>query len=140
MESILFIVFLIFVFILILGSLIPIYKRHKKVTGGVVNYDPFMREFVYKVYMSGEEIVNSLKIPNVKDALSCKFDFEKHTILFSEYGGCIEYFYEIREYDGFSILKLSQASIFLRGYISYKINPFLVSKINAEIIPFSHGN
>lgn len=141
MESLVLIFIYIFGMILSLGIILPIYKNHKKVTRGVVNYDPFMREFVYKVYMSREEIISSLKISNVKDPLSCTFDFEKNTVVFSEYGGSGEYFYEIREYDGFSILKLSQATLFTRGYISYKLNPFLVNKIDAEIVPFSqYGN
>lgn len=137
MESLAFIFFYIFLLIFILGIIFPIYKKHKKVTGSIVNYDSFMRKFIYKVYMSREEIISSLKISNVKDDLSCMFDFEKNTVLFSEYSSSREYYYEIQEYDGFSILKLSQVSLIgARDYIPYKLNPFLTSKINAEIIPF----
>lgn len=108
-----------------------------------------MTKFVYKVHMSREEIISSLKIMNVKDELSCTFDFEKNTVIFTDiltsyvYKGINrEYFYEIQECDGFSILKLSLVSSLLnrqndRTGIPLKLNPFMVSKINAEIAPFS---
>ena len=139
METLFFIIFFfVILFPLVLGIIIPVYKNHYKVSGSIVNYDSSMSKFVYKIYMSRDEIINSLKMKNVKDELSCTFDFEKSTLLFSEYGSSREYFYEIEEYDGYSILKLNQVPLIgMRSHIPYKINPFLVSKINAEIIPFS---
>ena len=81
---------------------------------------------------------------NIKDDLSCTFDFEKNTVTFTDLSYLNpsmvrkEYFYDIQEYDGFSILQLSVASIFSeRNNIWLKLNPFMVSKINAEIVPFS---
>ncbi len=135
----LFLVIIFFVVIvpLVLGIVIPIYKKHNNVTGNVVNYDAFMRKYVYKIYMSQEEIINTLKIKNDTDELSCTFDFDRAVILFSEYGLSKEYFFEIQECDGFSILKLNQVDFLLQNNISYKLNPFMVSKLNAEIVPFS---
>ena len=142
-ESVVFTVIFIFILIVTLGVTIPMYAKHWKATGGVVNYDFAGRMIVYKVYMSEEEIINSLKIMNAKDSLTCKFDFEKKTVLFSELSGMKqEFFYDIQECDGFSILKLNQASVFgVRDFIPFKLNLFMISKINAEIIPFSqYGN
>ena len=147
-ESVVFMFFYIFLMIVILGVLIPMYVKHAKATGGVVNYntrfDGTMTKFVYKVYMSREEIINSLKIMNVKDELSCTFDFEKNIIIFTDLSYLnptikLECFYEIQECDGFSILKLSLVSPLFheRTNIPFKLNPFMVSKINAEIVPFS---
>ena len=92
--------------------------------------------------MSKEEIINSLKIINVKDELSCAFDFEKNIIIFSGLEVLKkEFFYEIKECDGFSILKLRQSSLYGSPNFVFKINSFMVSKINAEIVPFSqYGN
>lgn len=162
MESLVFVICVVFVLFADLIVYQPIYKKHEKATSGVVNYDCNMNKFVYKVYMSGEEIIRSLKIMNVQDDLSCKFNFKKNIIIFSDLGHKEEFFYEIQEYDGFSILKLSKAFLielkplpFLTrknnaeikygnyyytrrvGSICYRLNPFLVNKINAEIIPFS---
>lgn len=121
---------------------IPMYKNYWNATNGIVNHNPTLTKFVYKVYMSKEEIISSLKIINVKDELSCAFDFERNIIIFS--GLEIfkkEFFYEIQECDGFSILKLRQATLYGSPNFVFKINPFMVSKINAEIIPFSqYGN
>ena len=145
-ESVVFMFFYIFIMIVCLGALIPKYEKFAKATGSVVNYDRYMTKFVYKVYMPKEEIISSLKIMNVKDELSCTFDFEKTTVLITDIGqwGSLgpgprrEYFYEIQEYDGFSILKLSTTTILHeRNQICFKLNPFMVSKINAEIVPFS---
>ena len=158
-EYLSFMIYALFILSIFLVVCLPIYKKHEKVTGGIVNYDPTMRKFVYKVNMSGEEIIRSLKIINVQDDLSCTFNLEKNTIIFSDLRYKYEYYYEIQEYDGFSILKLSRASFSLdelkpswakyrnyyyahpKGDIHYRLNPFMVSKINAEIIPFSqYGN
>ena len=117
---------------------IPKYKNYWNATNGIVNYNPTLRKFVYKVYMSEEEIISSLKIINVKDELSCAFDFEKNIIFFS--GLEIlkkEFFYEIQEYEGFSILKLRQTSLFGSPNFVFKLNLFMVSKLNAEIVPYS---
>ena len=126
------------ILMVILGSVLSVYKKHHKVTGSVVNYDSFMRKFVYKVYMSREDIINTLKVKNDLDDLSCTFDFERSAVLFSEYGSSREYYFDIQECDGFSILRLDQVPLIgMQGYVPIKLTPFLVSKINAEIIPFS---
>lgn len=149
MENLVFMFFWLFIMIVCLGALIPIYAKHGKATGSIVNYDRKMTKFVYKVYMSSEEIINSLKIMNVKDELSCTFDFERNIVIFTDiltsyvYKGINgKYFYEIQEYDGFSILKLSSVYPLSNGRnvrtdIPWKLNPFMVNKINAEIVPFS---
>ena len=142
MENLVYMI--LWLFIMIAGSVvtIPMYDKFAKATGSVVNHDRYMRKFVYKVYMSKDEIINSLKIMNIKDELSCTFDFEKTTVLITDIsrlgslGPRREYFYEIQEYDEFSILKLSVTTIFHeRNQICFKLNPFMVSKLNAEIIP-----
>ena len=128
--------------------ILAMYEKHKRDMDNVINCDRKMSEFVYKVYMSKEEIINSLKIMNIKDELSCTFDFDKDTVLITDIsrlgssGPRKEYYYEIQEYSGFSILKLSVVSLFGdQKAIGLKLNPFLVSKINAEVVPFSqYGN
>ena len=134
-----FVIFTLAVFVLlILGYLIPVFKNHNKTTGNVINYDSTMSKFVYRVNMSREEIIDTLNIKNNMDDLSCTFDFERSVILFSEYGSSKEYFFEIQECDGFSIIRLTQVPfIGMQSYVPFKLNPFLVSKINAQIIPFS---
>jgi len=129
--------FIILVFI-VLGIIIPIYKSHHKATGSIANYDSTMRKFVYKVNLSRDDIINLLKIKNDVDELSCTFDVDKSVIKFSEYGSHRDYYFQVQECNGFSILKLEQVSLIgMSSHVPYKLNPFMVSKLQAEIIPFS---
>ncbi len=123
---------------LVLGHTIPIYKSHHKVTGSIINYDSTMRKFVYKVNLSGEEIINLLNTKNDVDELSCAFDFEKSVIRFSEYGSHRDYYFRVQECGEFSILRLDEVALIgMKSPVPYKLNPFIVSKLQAEIIPFS---
>ena len=135
-------VFAIFFFVilvpLILVIIIPIHKSHNKVTDGIINYDSTMRKFVYKVNLSSEDIINLLKTKNDVDELSCSFDFNRSVINFSEYGSNREYYFQVQECNGFSILRLEQVALIgMQSHVPYKLNPFIVSKLQAEIIPYS---
>ena len=139
MEFIIFFAFFfLFLIPLVLGIVIPIFSQHRKATGDVVNYDPMMRNFIYKVYMSEEEIIKALEEKYEMDELACTFDFERSVVEIAEYGSSREYFFKIQVCDGYSILKLNQVSLIgMQNYVPYKLNPFMISKLNAELIPFS---
>ena len=139
MEYIFFaILFFVILVPLVLGIILPTYKNHNQATGGIINHDSTMRKFVYKVYLSREEIISLLKTKNDIDDLSCTFDFEKSMIKFAEYGSNREYYFQVQEYNGFSILRLEQVALIgMQSHVPYKLNPFLVNKLHAEIIPFS---
>lgn len=132
------IIYFVFFIPLILMMHVPVYKNHKKITGGMINYDSFMRKFVYKIYLSKEQTITSLKTRNAADELTCSFDFDKNIIEFAEYGNKHKYFFQILEYNHYSILRLEQVALISGGnQIVYKLNPFIVRKLSAEIIPFS---
>lgn len=138
----LFIFFTIFFFVillpLVLGILIPIYKEHRSASGGVINYDFAMRKFVYKIDLSYQQVIDLLNTKNVVDELSCSFDLDKSTVCFSEYGSSRDYRFQVQMCDGFSLLKLEQVDLLgMQSHVPYKLNPFLVSKLQAEIVPFS---
>ena len=139
MELLFFVVFFFVILIpLVLGIIIPIYKNHSKVTGGIINYDSSMRKFVYKVNLSHQQMVDLLNTKNDVDELSCTFDFDKAIIRFSEYGSHRNYYFQIQECSGFSILKLEQVELIgMSSHVPYKLNPFIVNKLQAEIVPFS---
>lgn len=116
---------------------ISLHKKHSQATGDIVNYDAFMNKYVYKVPMTKSEIISTLNVRNVADELSCTLDLERAVIVFSDYDDSMEYFFCIREQDGFSILMLEKVSAMgMRSYIPYKLNPFMVNKLRAEIVPF----
>lgn len=137
MEILIFVIFFfLFLVPLVLGIVIPIYREHYKSTNGIVNYNSNMGKFVYKVNLSSDDIINILKTQNDIDELTCTFDFEKSIIKFSEYGSNKKYYYQIIECDGFSILRLEQV-VGIPNQITYRLNPFMTNKLQAEIIPFS---
>ena len=124
--------------LLVSGMLIPMYRSHKKVTGGMINYDSTMRKFVYKVNLPGDEMIDLLQKKNGADELSCTFDFARSVIKFSEYGSSREYYFRVRECDSFSILRLEQVSLVgFQSQVPYKLNPFMIQKLQAELLPFS---
>lgn len=55
-----FTIFLIILVFLVLEMFIPTYKNHQKATAGTINYDLTMRKFVYKVNLSGDDIIHKL--------------------------------------------------------------------------------
>ena len=97
-----------------------------------------MRKFVYKINLSRQEIIDLLNAKNVIDELSCSFDLEKSVIRFFEYGSHRDYYFKIQECSDFSILRLEQVALLgMQSSVPYKLNPFIVSKLQAEIVPFS---
>lgn len=61
MEILFYMIFFFVILIpLVLGIIIPIYKNHRNVTGGIINYDFTMRKFVYKINLSYQQAVNLL--------------------------------------------------------------------------------
>ena len=123
---------------LVLGIIIPMYKKNCSATGGIINYDSTMKKFVYKINLSYQQAVDLLNTKNAVDELSCTFDFDKSIIRFSDNGSHIDYYFQIQECSGFAILKLEQVKLIgMQSYIPYKLNPYFVRKLQAEIVPFS---
>lgn len=139
MEILFYMIFFFVILIpLVLGIIIPIYKNHRNVTGGIINYDFTMRKFVYKINLSYQQAVNLLNTKNVVDELSCTFDFDKAIIRFSEYDSHRDYHFQIQEFNGFSVLKLEQVALIgMQSHVPYKLNPFMIRKLKAELVPFS---
>ena len=130
--------FIVILFTIVLGTIIPIYKNHNSVTKGVVNYDSTMRKFVYKVNLSNQQVIDLLNTKRDVDELSCTFDYEKSIVRFSDFGSHRDYYFQHYECSGFSILRLEQVELIgMQSHIPYKLNPFIVCKLQAEIVPFS---
>ena len=139
MKFWIFLIMFVLVAPAIIYTAISVLKKHSQSTGDIVNYDAFMNKYVYKVPMTKSEIISTLNVRNTADELSYTLDLEKATIVFTDYNDSIAYFFYIQEQDGFSILKLEKVSapvMASRSYIPYKLNPFMVKKLCAEIIPF----
>ena len=128
-------VVLLIVVPIVLGILVPVVKKHSKVSVAVVNHDSAMREYVYKVCMPSEKIVDALKQKNEWDEIWCDVDLSRSTIKLLKYGQSQEYCFEIREFENYTILNLKSLNV-IQNTMMYELNPFIVNKLNAEIIPF----
>lgn len=131
-----FISMLVFAFLLYL----PTIRKHKKTTKKIVNHDPFLQKFVYKVFLSKDEITTRLQTHNVTDELEYIFDLHESMITFTEYGAKMAYLFRIDECNGFCILHLHHLDInqmHQNQLIPMLINPFMIKKLHAEIIPYS---
>lgn len=117
---------------------IPLYQNNRKASGGITNHDSIGHKYVYKVYLSRDELIDRLNRRNVFDELTCELDLEYSTIRFSDDESNLKYIFQIQECHGFSIFRLEQSALIaMRSYIPFKLNPYMINKLEAEIIPFS---
>ena len=126
----------LFIF-LVLGITIPLYKKENEASRGIVNHDHFTK-FVYRVRGSASDIIAQLLWRGETDALYCDYDPSRGVMIFSDYTFSDEFYFYVYEYGDYSIVRLEAVSSFnLDPYISHKLNPFMVDKLQAEIVPFS---
>ena len=129
----------IFVILVVTLELVSLYKKHYKTVQNAVNYDSEWRTFVYKIRMTEKEIIGELSTKNHLDELSFEFDLElgKHIVKISDGGATFKFSYEIQERDDYSLLRLTVIpTVHARSSLMWKLNPFMIEKLNAEIIPF----
>lgn len=112
-------------------------KKHREAAGGVVNHDSIMSKFVFKVNLTRDETIGILLTKCATDTLSCTFDFDTSTIVFSDFWDNEKYYLVISKCDEFSLLHLELVNFRARrSSIKYKITPFMVNKLNAEAVSF----
>ena len=117
---------------------IPMVNKHRRATSNIINYDLFMRKFIYKVPLHSEEITRLLLIKNITDDISCTYESTESTLKISVPCDSQTYYLQIEEHDEYCILKLENAAkTTMRSAIPMKINPFMVDKLQAEPIPYS---
>ena len=129
----------VFVILVATLELISLYKNHYKTVQNAVNYDPEWRTFVYKIRMTEKEIIGELSTKNQLDELSFEFELEfgKHIVKISDGGATFKFSYEIQERDDDSLLRLTVIpTVHARSNLMWKLNPAMIEKLNAEIIPF----
>ena len=104
-------------FIAIVASIIIVRSmKFKKESNSVVNYDTFMKSFMYKIPLTKAELIQQLSLYNAKDKLDYKV--------------------EISEQEQFCIVRLEKAYVSISNTnIPQYINSFMVNKLNAETIP-----
>ena len=132
-----FLLLIMSLFCLVLfGIVIPICKRHREATNGVVNYNADMTRFVYKVYAGKEEIIRLLQTDNIADEVTFRVNMNNGIMTVYEKEGVYqEYYYTILEYTAYSVLRLQKVKFIDRqSYIQLKLNPSIIRKLPSESI------
>lgn len=137
MEKCIYIFVIMFVVIGIPISLYIIFKPiflQNKLLNGIVNYDIFMKKFVYRIDLTREEFYSQLKIRNSNDLLDYYLNDDCSVITFIRYNARFEYKIMIDEFDESIILRVEQ--IPLVSKVAYLINAFFIRKFNAKPLEY----
>ncbi len=111
---------------------------YSKRTTSIVNSDTFMRKFVFKVNFPPQEILRLLSTRNVNDNLNCTLNAENTSLIFSDVSSSREYYISIVSMEDWSLLRVYQVALIgSKSSVPYKLNSFIINKLNAEPIPFS---
>lgn len=121
----------------VLQIVLPV-RAHRRATGKVVNSDSSMRKFVFRVNRSERHIIEELGRNMPTDELSCELHAESMVLKISDASSTRNYSVNIREYNGFSILQLSQIELIgSSSWIPYKLTAYIIGKLDAVPVSFA---
>lgn len=132
----------IYIFVIIFIVMIPIALylilkpmfKHNKLLNGIVNYDTFMRKYVFSVALDKEEFYSQLKMPNVQDVLEYTLSDDCTVITFKMYNGKYPYKINVDILNESIILKVEQIAATSKP--AFYINEFFIKKFNAVPLNF----
>ena len=132
----------IYIFIVVFVVMIPIALylilkpmfKHNKLLNGIVNYDTFMRKYVFGIAIKKEEFYTQLKTPNVYDVLEYTLSDDDTVITFKLYNREFPYKINVGVFDKSIVLRVEQISINSRP--AFHINEFFIKKFNAKPLDF----
>ncbi len=114
----------------------PIF-RQKELLHGVVNYDTFMRKFLFRIELEKEEFFEQLKIHNINDILEYCLNEDCSVITFLKYNDKFPYKILIAEYNEYIVLNVEQIpTVMNKANVPYYINSFFIKKFNAKPIDY----
>lgn len=108
--------------------------RQNKLLSGIVNYDTFMRKFVFRIDLTKEDFYSQLKAHNINDLLEYCLNDDCSIITLIKYNARYEYKIKIDEFNEFIILRVEQIPVLSR--LPYLINEFFIKKFNAQPVEF----
>ena len=132
----------IYIFVVIFVVMIPIALylilkpmfKHNKLLNGIVNYDTFMKKYVFSVALGKEEFYSQLKMPNAQDVLEYTLSNDDTVITFRLYNGKYPYKINVDAFNESIILRVEQLSA--NSKPAFYINEFFVKKFNAKPLDF----
>ncbi len=137
MEKYIYIFVIIFVVIVIPVALYIILKpmfRQNKLLCGVVNYDTFMRKFVFRIELTKEDFYSQLKMHNVNDTLEYSLNDDCSVITFIMYNMKYSYKIIVDDFNELTILRVEQIQVTSKP--AFYINEFFIKKFNAKPVEF----
>ncbi len=108
--------------------------RHNKLLNGVVNYDTFMRKYVFCIKLTKEDFYTQLKAYNVNDALEYSLNDDYSVITFTMYNMKYPYKIIIEDLNESMILRVEQIPLVSKPALL--VNEFFVKKFNAKPLEF----
>ena len=127
------VVFVVMIPIALYLILKPMFK-HNKLLNGIVNYDTFMRKYVFSVALGKEEFYSQLKMPNVQDVLKYTLSNDDTVITFKLYNSRYPYKINVDAFNESIVLRVEQLSA--NSKPAFYINEFFVKKFNAKPLDF----
>ena len=132
----------IYIFVIIFVVMIPIALyiilkpmfKHNKLLNGIVNYDAFMRKYVFSVALDKKKFYSQLKMPNVQDVLEYTLSDDNTVITFMLYNSQYPYKINVDAFNGSIILRVERLSFNNRPF--FYINEFFIKKFNAKPLDF----
>ncbi|MBQ8768657.1 MAG: hypothetical protein IJZ15_03280 [Oscillospiraceae bacterium] len=137
MEKYIYIFVIMFVVVVIPIALYIIFKpmfRQNKLLNGIVNYDTFMRKFVFRIEITKEELYSQLKIRNINDVLEYSLNEDCSVITFTMYNMKYSYKIIVDDFNESIILRVEQIQITSKP--AFRINEFFIKKFNATPLEF----
>ena len=137
MEKYIYIFVIMFVVVVIPIALYIIFKpmfRQNKLLNGIVNYDTFMRKFVFRIEITKEEFYSRLKIRNINDVLEYSLNEDCSVITFTMYNMKYSYKIIVDDFNESIILRVEQIQITSKP--AFRINEFFIKKFNATPLEF----
>ena len=137
MEKYIYVFVIIFVLVVIPVALYIIFKpmfRQNKLLNGIVNYDTFMRKFVFRIEITKEEFYSQLKIRNINDVLEYSLNDDCSVITFTMYNMKYSYKIIVDDFNKSIILRVEQIQVTSKP--AFYINEFFIKKFNATPLEF----
>ena len=137
MEKYSYIFLIIFVVVVIPIALYLILKsmfQHAKLLNGIVNYDTFMKKYVFSIALKKEAFYSQLKKYNVNDVLEYDLSDDCSVITFKMYSGKYPYKIYVDTLNESIILKVEQIAV--TGKPAFYINEFFIKKFDAVPLDF----
>ena len=132
----------IYIFVVIFVVMIPIalylilkpMLKQNKLLNSIVNYDAFMRKYVFSVALDKEEFYSQLKTPNAQDVLEYTVSNDDTVITFKLYNGRYPYKINVDVFNESIVLRVEQLSA--NSKPAFYINEFFIKKFNAKPLDF----